>query len=213
MGKRNIVIFGDSYSTYEGYIPAGWASYYSGHNEWQPDLDSVDKTWWKLLVDETGDNLVHNNSWSGSTICFTGYDNFDASHGNAFICRFEKLLEDGFFKENRIDAVLVFGGTNDNWANAPIGELKFGNITHEDCYNVLPGISHFVERLTSELVGTKIFFIINTELKPVVTDGIISICEHYGVTAIKLESIDKINGHPTELGMVQIKDQVKKAMI
>lgn len=213
MRKRNIVIFGDSYSTYEGYIPSGWATYYSGRNERQPDLDSVDKTWWKMLVDETGDDLVHNNSWSGSTVCYTGYNNLDASCVNSFIFRFETLLEDGFFRKNKIDTVLVFGGTNDSWANSPVGELKFGNITHEERYCVLPGISHFVERLTAELGDTEIFFIINTELKPVISDGIASICEHYGVTAIKLEAIDKVNGHPTELGMVQIKDQVKKAMV
>lgn len=209
---KNIVIFGDSYSTYKGYIPEGWASYYSGLNERQPDLDSVEKTWWKMLMKEGGYNLVHNNSWSGSTICFTGYNGFDASKGNSFICRFENLLENGFFKENKIDCVLVFGATNDNWANAPIGELKFGGVTHEDRFNVLPGISHFVERLVTELTETKIFFIINTELKEVITDGIKSICDHYGVQTVELENISKINGHPDELGMVQIKDQVLRVI-
>lgn len=215
MKNKNVVIFGDSYSTYEGYIPSGYAYYYSGHRGEGvlPDLDSVDKTWWKMLMDEMGDNLVHNNSWSGSTICYTGYNNYDASNGNSFIFRFEKLLSEGFFKQNKIDTVLVFGGTNDNWANAPIGEIMYENIEKSDLYCVLPGISHFVKRLTEELPDTDIFFIINTELKQVITEGIVSICEHYGVPTIMLEAIDKINGHPTELGMVQIKDQVKKAIM
>ena len=209
---KKLMIFGDSYSTYEGHIPAGYAHYYSGHKETEPDLDSVDKTWWKLLVDENGYDLAMNNSWSGSTICYTGYNNFDASKSNSFIYRFETLLEGGFFKEHHIDKLFVFGATNDNWCGAPEGEIKYGDITHEERYKVLPGISHFVQRLVEELVDTDIYFIVNTELKPSITDGIIEICEHYGVPTIKLENIHKINGHPTELGMIQIKDQVAAAI-
>ena len=209
---EKLMIFGDSYSTYEGHIPAGYAHYYSGHKDTPPDLDSVEKTWWKLLVNENNYDLVMNNSWSGSTICYTGYNNFDASTSNSFIYRFETLLANGFFKENHIDKLLVFGATNDNWCGAPEGEIKFGDITHEERYSALPGISHFMQRLTEELTDTKIYFIVNTELKATITNGIIEICEHYGVPTIKLENIDKINGHPTELGMIQIKDQVAAKM-
>ena len=55
-----------------------------------------------------------------------------------FICRFNKLAKEGFFKENKVDSVLVFGATNDSWLNRPIGEVKFANRTEEDVKQVLP---------------------------------------------------------------------------
>ncbi len=46
---KNIVIFGDSYSTYEGCIPEGYATYYSkiGCAD-GPSVTKMDKeeTWW-----------------------------------------------------------------------------------------------------------------------------------------------------------------------
>ena len=104
----------------------------------------------------------------------------------------------------------IFGGTNDSWCDAPLGEIKYENIERSDLYCVLPAFSYFASRLKEELAGAQIFFIINTEIKPEIIDGIAAICEHYGIGSINLESIDKINGHPTEIGMSQIKEQVKK---
>jgi hypothetical protein len=34
------------------------------------------------------------------------------------------------------------------------------------------------------------------------------VCEHYGLDYVALSGIDKINGHPTELGMKQICEQI-----
>ena len=209
---RNIIIFGDSYSTYEGYIPEGYAVYYSGHRESPPDVYSVDKTWWRLLASDTGAKIVQNNSWSGSTIGFTGYNNSDTSHSSSFIYRFEKLWDEGFFNKNEIDTVLVFGGTNDSWSNAPVGEIKYGEIERAELYNVLPAIAYFAKLLKERLPSADIRFIVNTELKASITEGMKEVCAHYGVPTIVLESIDKVNGHPTELGMEQIKEQIKAAL-
>lgn len=115
MKSENIMIFGDSYSTYEGHIPAGYAVYYSGHRDNPPDVFDVKNTWWGRLIAETDSTLVQNNSWSGSTIGYTGYNNSDCSHSSSFIYRFEKLLAEGFFEEHKIDRLFVFGGTNDSW--------------------------------------------------------------------------------------------------
>jgi hypothetical protein len=209
---KDLIIFGDSYSTYEGHIPAGYAVYYSGHRESPPDVSSVDKTWWHLLANETGANIVQNNSWSGSTIGFTGYNNSDNSHGNSFIYRFEKLWDEGFFEKNDIDTVLVFGGTNDSWSNAPLGELKYDVDDRAELYNVLPAIAYFAKILKERLPKADIRFIVNTEIKSEITEGMKEVCEHYGLKTIALANIDKVNGHPTELGMEQIKDQVKAAL-
>ncbi len=111
MKNENILIFGDSYSTYEGYIPEGYLFYYP--REDQITVRDASKTWWKMLETETESKIVLNNSWSGSTICNTGY-NGDCSKTNSFIFRLSQLIDGDFFKENNIDRVFVFGATNDS---------------------------------------------------------------------------------------------------
>ena len=64
MKLGNVMIFGDSYSTYAGYIPKGYAAYYSGKRGCEPDVFDVKNTWWGRLLDATESNLVRNDSWS-----------------------------------------------------------------------------------------------------------------------------------------------------
>ena len=208
MKHENIVIFGDSYSTYEGHIPDGYAVYYSGHREKEPDVYDAAKTWWGRLLEATESTLVQNNSWSGSTIGYTGYNNSDCSGTSSFIHRFKKLAGEGFFEKNKIDTLFVFGGTNDSWSGAPLGELKYDGIEENDLYFVLPAISYFAKLLSETLAGTKIVFIANCDIKSEITGAMRSVCEHYGYTYVALSDIDKLNGHPTELGMEQIFEQV-----
>ena len=92
------------------------------------------------MVTESNLNLILNNSWSGSTICYTGYDNTDCSNSSSFIYRLQKLIDQGFFDKNNIDTVFVFGGTNDNYADAPIGTMKYENWENNDLYSVMPAI-------------------------------------------------------------------------
>ena len=208
MRLGNIMIFGDSYSTYEGYIPEGYAVYYSGKRENPPDVFDVKNTWWGRLIDRTGAVLVQNNSWSGSTIGYTGYNNSDCSHSSSFIYRFERLLSEGFFRENKIDTLLVFGGTNDAWCEAPLGELKYEGIEERDLFSVLPATSHFARRLHEELPETKVVFIGNCDIKAEVTDALRKVSENYGFTYVGLADVEKVSGHPTELGMEQICNQI-----
>ena len=151
--------------------------------------------------------MIQNNSWSGSTIGYTGY-NGDCSHTNSFIYRFEKLLEEGFFDSNKIDTVLVFGGTNDSWSNAPLGEMKFDGIEENELFCALPAISHFAKRLSEVLKDTRIIFIGNCDIKQEIIDAIRISCEHYSLEHVQLSDVEKVNGHPTENGMAQICEQI-----
>ncbi len=199
---EKILIFGDSYSTYEGYIPEGYAVYYPNN-----DVNDVSKTWWTMLAKEAGFEVVLNNSWSGSTICNMGYDG-DCSKTSSFIFRLNQLIENGFFEKNKIDRVLVFGGTNDSWTENVCGEPKYSDWTEEDLLVVLPGISYFMDKLSSIMPKEKIHVIINSELRADVTDGIADICSHCEIPYTRLENIDKTDGHPTYAGMTAIKNQV-----
>lgn len=209
---KNFMIFGDSYSTYYGYIPKGYAFYYSKdgrfpEKEYDVTKMELDETWWRRVINSTGANLVLNNSWSGSTICYTGY-NGDCSKTSSFICRYRKLLESGFFKENKIDTVLVFGGTNDSWANAPLGEFKLSDIAEEDLYCVLPAISYFAKTLRTDLPDARVVFIANCGIKEEIVSAIEKASELFGVETVVLHNVDKYDGHPTVKGMQQIAEQV-----
>lgn len=209
MSLGNVLIFGDSYSTFEKHIPNGYHCYYIPRDNDNTDVRKVEETWWHQVINETDSTLLLNDSWSGSTVCNTGY-NGDCSKTNSFIYRLSKYKADGFFEKNKIDTVFVFGGTNDSWSNAPIGEVKFEDITNDDLFCVLPGMSYFLKNLKEVLPNAKIHLLINTDLKYDLTNGYKEIAEHYGVKPIRFESIDKMNGHPTIQGMKDIKNQILK---
>lgn len=210
---RNAMIFGDSYSTFRGYIPEGYAVYYhEAEGQENTDVRKVTETWWHQVVSETGLNLIQNNSWSGSTVCHTGYNNTDCSKTNSFIYRLRKLTEEGFFQENRIDTVFVFGGTNDSWADDPLGTLKFDDIQEADLFCVLPGISYFLQTLKNTLPQADIYCLINTELKPEIADGFLQVCQKTGITPVTFDYIDKNCGHPTVQGMADIKNGVLRLL-
>ena len=209
----NVLIFGDSYSTFKDWIPQGHACYYPPTIESRPMIDKVSDTWWHSLISETNSTLLLNESWSGSTVGYTSYGGADTSKTSSFITRLRKLTADGFFKKNKIDTAFVFGGTNDSWSDAPVGENKYENRTEGDLYSVLPAVCEFLERLSEILPKTRIIFIINCGLKEEITRGIKNACEHYGIEVVSLSDIDKKSDHPTVPGMKQIKEQVLKSLI
>jgi len=203
----NLYILGDSYSTFRGYIPPTHGPWYKPIKQDCTDVTDVEETWWKIVLNNTDSNLVLNDSWSGTTICHTGYNAGDASN-RSFVTRFDKLTEEGFFNENKIDTVFLFGGTNDSWANAPLGEMKHSDWTKEDLYKVLPAIGYLFHKIAATLKGARIITIINTDLKPEITNALIETSKLYNFDYLQLESIDKMNGHPCITGMAQIAEQV-----
>ena len=208
---NNVMIFGDSYSAFEGWVPEGHElHYYIG----RPDCDvlSAEDMWWYPLLPEIDGNLVLNDSWSGSTIGYTGYHNTDCSQTSSFIYRFERHLKEGFFEKNKIDTLFVLGGTNDSWCGANKGEMMYENHKKEDLFNVLPAICYFFKRLSEELKDTKIVCIINSELDELTTNGLKVAAERYGAQVVMLHDIEKFGNHPTKLGMMTIKDQVLEAI-
>lgn len=198
---KTFSILGDSYSTFEGYIPEGNACWYSTAPHGDNDVTSVEQTWWHLFAKENGYELLRNESYSGSTICNTGYDGADYSD-RAFTTRMFNVTI------GNPDLIVIFGGTNDSWANAPIGELKFNDWTSKDMYSCLPSCCFMLEYFTAAAKDSQIVFLINSELKEEITEGIAEACRHYGVQCLLLKDIDKIWGHPSIKGMAQISEQL-----
>ena len=86
--KPVVSILGDSYSTFENYVPEGNASWYAPVPwEGRTDVTDVRQTWWWQLIDEGGYKLGVNDSYSGATISYTGYDGADYSD-RSFLTRY-----------------------------------------------------------------------------------------------------------------------------
>ncbi len=196
MGK-NILIFGDSYSSYVGTIPNGYREYYTGSNI----LNSPDQMWWSLLTQERGGTIVRNDSSSGSTINTAGY--------HSFIDRLNKLYNEGFFTQNQIDYVYVLGGTNDNSSKYEVGEEMYSGWTGDDLQKIRPAITYFFTRLREILPNAEIFGLVNRDkITNEIEMAIRNSCTHINGKSVILAGISLDSGHPTDIGMMQIKDKV-----
>jgi hypothetical protein len=202
----NVMVMGDSISTFRGYTPEGTRSYY-GIPELNLDVNKVEQTWWWQLIEKTNSKLILNSSFSGATVCTTECNNWEMT-GSAFVYRINTLIHEDFFKRNKIDSFFIFGGTNDSWYNSPVGQIKHQDISQEDLKYVLPAFSYLIDRVKKESPNTKIYLIINTGLKEEIANGIKDIAEHFDQVAIELKDIDKIAGHPSRKGMTQIAEQI-----
>lgn len=210
---KKILIMGDSYSTFEGYNPSGYEVFYKAGGREDNDITAVEQTWWHQVVAEMGAELVLNNSWSGSTIGYTGYCNSDCSQTSSFIHRLDELVDSGFFEKNQIDTVFIFGGTNDDWSGAPLGESKYSDYEREDLYFVLPAISYFMKKIREVLPEAEIYCLVNTELKDEITECFRISCEKNAISTVTFDKIEKELGHPTVRGMKNIKDAVVSSLM
>lgn len=203
--QKRISILGDSYSTYQGYItPATnemW--YFEPWIDERTDVSDVKQTWWWQLIHDNGYKLEQNNSYSGSTICYTGYGGDDYTP-RSFITRAPNL--------GSPDIILVFGGTNDSWANSPLGEMKWEGWTAEDLKAYRPAVCRLGQYLYNLYPNTEIYFLLNSELKPEIGEAMQEVCNRFGFTMIPLHDIGKTSGHPNIAGMKAIAEQVKEML-
>ena len=203
--KLGISILGDSYSTFKGYVvPDSNYVWYPQENPANNDVQDVRQLWWQQLIrNHQGYRLCQNNSFSGATICHTGYDGADYSD-RSYCTRLWNL--------GSPDVILVFGGTNDTWAKSPIGDFQYGNWQKNDLYKFRPAMAYVLESLQNRYPGVRIYVIINDILSDEVTASMKTICQHYHVSYIQLHDIDKQWGHPSQKGMQQIAEQVAAAL-
>lgn len=195
-------ILGDSYSTFGGYVnPKNNRCFYNGENK-NNDVISVKDTWWYQIIECKNYILEFNNSYSGSTICNTGYGGKDASEFS-FLARMKNL--------GNPDIIFIYGGTNDSWANSPIGKYKYLDITDEDLKSFRPAFAYMIDYLKKKYPNSKIYNIMNFELKSEIIESMVKICDYYNIDNIILPKIEKpYNGHPNKKDMHNIANQVIK---
>lgn len=196
---KKVSILGDSYSTFVGVIPSNYSSFYPNDRN---DVTKIEQTWWSLYVKAKGYALEKNDSWGGTTICGTGYGGMNSSYSN-FISRVDSL--------GNPDIIFVFGGTNDAWANSPMGEYQYSDWTKDDCKYFRPALACLIDMLQKRYAQAEICFILNSELREPVNESMREVCKHYNVKLVELHDIEKQNGHPSINGMKSICDQLLEA--
>lgn len=202
--QLKVAVLGDSYSTFAGYLsPATNFTWYSADLNSDiaknNDVHSVEQTWWHQFVTKMGYELVCNNSFSGSTICHTGYNKEDYTD-RSFITRLHHL--------GNPDIILIFGGTNDSWAGVPIGEYQYESWTNADLYSFRPAFAYMLHQLRQLYPQAKIYNITNSELSEAVTTSADEICRRYNVPNLLLKDVEKQWGHPSVKGMKAICNQL-----
>ena len=205
---KKIAILGDSYSTYAGYIPEDYLYWYApGGNALDNDVASVEDTWWKILCNRMNLDLCCNCSYSGSTVCYTGYPGYDGKK-TSFVYRMKR--EFGNLRNQHIapDYIFVFGGTNDFWNQSPVGEINYNPLSEDELKNFAPAFCCVMEYMKHNFPKSRLMIVINDDITSIVRDIEIEVGHHYGADVLELWGIDKQNGHPSRLGMEQIADQV-----
>lgn len=109
---KSFSFIGDSISTYQDYVPEGYATFYPYPTA---DVRDVNQTWWMELLNNLGASLFVNNSYSGSCVATSG----SSSSSNKE--RLEKLV----ISERNSDVLIIFMGSNDAHANSGILESNF----------------------------------------------------------------------------------------
>lgn len=202
--KPTVAVLGDSYSTFEGFIPQGNEVWYHVPADLKrTDVTKVEQTWWWQVIKEGGYKKGMINSYSGATICYTGYNDADYS-ARSFITRATNL--------GNPDIILICGATNDSWCGAPIGDYKYENWKRADLYTFRPAMAKLLNDIQEYYPNVAVYFILNSELREEINASVLEICKHYQIPVIKLHDIDKISGHPSVKGMKSFAQQVLKVI-
>lgn len=206
MAQTKVSILGDSYSTFGGYVYPATNLCWFGDTVRKPapeqlanNVKKVEQTWWHLLIKKLDAKLEFNSSFSGATICHTGYGKKDFSD-RSFITHLQCL--------GNPDLILVMGGTNDDWANVPLGKYQYKKWIHKDLFHFRPAFAYVLHQLQTLYPEAKVVNIVNCDLDKQITQSMAEICKHYRICNIELKDIDKQGGHPSIKGMQMICDQV-----
>ena len=139
---KKVSFLGDSITTFQGWIPEGYAYYYPRYG-----ITDVEQTWWKQLINVTGMELVKNCAWSGSRITGNAASTTSAAAG----CSTKRIndLADG----DRIpDIIIILISINDFGGDVPLGTWE-GGLLPEDSTSV-GNISEAYALMVSKILRT-----------------------------------------------------------
>ena len=197
---KSFSVLGDSFSTFEGYVDPETNDVWTYYET--IGVTEVEQLWWHQVALAKGWTLEKNNSFSGSLICNMNYDNYYGSH--SFLRRMNDLGDP--------DLILIFGGTNDIWDNAPMGEFKYSNWTEEELCTFRPALAALFDGLQRYYPEAQIWFMGDDVLGEEFMESVHVIAHHFQINCIDLHDIHKDWMHPDAQGMTDIATQVLVAL-
>lgn len=129
---KTISIQGDSISTFAGTITDGNATYYSASHKF---VNSIDATWWGLLINECRMRLIRNDAWSGSRISGTG-DNAMCSVARCSNIKHTDSTVDTY-QYGAPEIIVVMAGTNDVSGNVEMGTANGAVTTYMGAFKTM----------------------------------------------------------------------------
>lgn len=129
---KTISIQGDSLSTFAGTITDGNATYYSASHKF---VNSIDATWWGLLINECRMRLIRNDAWSGSRISGTG-DNAMCSVARCSNIKHINSTVDTY-QYGAPEIIVVMAGTNDVSGNVEMGTADGAVTTYMGAFKTM----------------------------------------------------------------------------
>ena len=129
---KTISIQGDSISTFAGTITDGNATYYSASHKF---VNSIDATWWGLLINECRMRLIRNDAWSGSRISGTG-DNAMCSVARCSNIKHINSTVDTY-QYGAPEIIVVMAGTNDVSGNVEMGTADGAVTTYMGAFKTM----------------------------------------------------------------------------
>ena len=201
-------VIGDSCSTYKNWVPSGNPCFYRDEGNAEPnDVNDVSQTWWHLLLNDINASLLINDSYSGATICTTGYNGDDYTN-QAFVTRMKNTMGEYRSLQPKPNYIFIVGGTNDTWAGSPVGQLQYSDWTTNDLKSVLPAFCYMLHYLKKWNPGCKIVNVILHMVSSEIRNGMIEACNYYGVNCAIMPTVSVESGHPNQEGMQQIKNAI-----
>lgn len=129
---KTISIQGDSISTFAGTITDGNATYYSTSHKF---VNSIDATWWGLLINECRMRLIRNDAWSGSRISGTG----DSAMCSVARCSNIRHIDSTVdtYQYGAPEIIVVMAGTNDVSGNVEMGTADGAVTTYMGAFKTM----------------------------------------------------------------------------
>ena len=122
---RTISIQGDSITTFAGTITDGNAAYYSVNHKY---VNTIDATWWGLLVNECRMRLIRNDAWSGSRISGAEANAMNNTARCAALKNVNSKVDTYQFGAPEI--IVIMAGINDVSGNVALGEIGSTDVTN-----------------------------------------------------------------------------------
>ena len=206
-------VLGDSFSSLLGTVDPETNDVWPYSNV---GVTSAEQMWWHKVATEMQWTLDKNNSFSGSLVSnFEGFNGGDYYGPQSFIRRMDYL--------GNPDVIFIFGGTNDIYKRAPLGDYVYSDWNDELLCAYRPAMAYLLDNLKRLNPSAKIYFLVDMELcisdetieqetRQAYIESMHRIASHYGVTCIDIYGIHKVYWHPDAQGQDDIARQVIEAL-